>query len=153
MSTATTMMTVLKNIVLGLIVGYAALLVHRGRSGDIPWGLFLAWAVVAAAGIHVAARESIAQHRFRQLQARRPEGERGRRSPMAPVAFAICATLFPIALVTLTESARLLALWDWRSITWIMGHILVAIITAGFGGFTRPRRKKMPSQPYHGHSD
>ena len=142
MNNFATVMTILKNIVLGLVVGYAALLVHRGRSGDIPWGLLLAWAVVAAAGIHVAAKEKVALHRLQRIQARQAGNGRMRRAPIAPAVFALSASLFPIALVVLTESARLLALLDWRSITWIIGHLLVAIITAGFGGFTRLRREK-----------
>lgn len=104
-------------IVMGIVVAVAATFVHRARSGGVPWGLLLAWTLMIAAGIYMRAG-------------------RGR---LQSVTFTIVVIALPFAISAFSSEAKLLIVSDWRSYTWLIGHVVLALLASAFGAATRTR--------------
>lgn len=100
---------------MGLAVGLATVFVHRARSGALAWGLVLAWVLIIAAGIYMRAG-------------------RGRSNSTT---FTIVVIALPFAIAAFSSNAKLLLVSDWRTYTWLIGHVVFAVITRVFGNATR----------------
>lgn len=100
---------------MGIAVGFATTVVHRGRTGQVPWGLILAWALIVASGIYIRAARGRSQS----------------------TTFTIVAIALPFAIAAFSSNAKLLIVSDGRSYTWLIGHVVLALITMFFGAATR----------------
>ncbi|OKL54031.1 hypothetical protein BSZ39_06395 [Bowdeniella nasicola] len=116
-------------LIVGLLVAYLALLVHRGRNGEIPWGIGLAWLLVGAGGIHI----------------------RSGHGRIPSLVYALVVIGLPPLAQSLSSDAAALMVGDWRSLTWYIGSITVATLTVLLGGIVRLAKDESLTPPYDEH--
>ncbi|WP_250505145.1 hypothetical protein [Bowdeniella massiliensis] len=111
---------------LGLVIGYMALIVHRGRSGQVPWGIGLSWLLAAAGGINVGAGKG----------------------SIPGIVYSVTVVAVPALFQLFGSTSVMLTANDWRSLTWYIGLIVVVTLTALFSSRVRLAKEKPELWPY-----